>query len=260
MEEDITEKFRKADTSDFPDFYRHKTVLEKALWVLWVAKEKLEIKTLSAKQIALVIRNVKEVSIGERSIANAFGKAGDKIHVHRRRYDPSLYEIMKSGKEFLTSKLPEEQVEIFYFEPGNRYTSKRILSDKLLDKINGDFGIVDPYCGVRTLDVLKEIKNKKIKVITQLDKLRPQKKARFLRNLADFKTECNHVEFRDYPFNDIHDRYIVSSDALVILGHSIKDLGSRETFAIFLSEKTAKDIVEELRNNFNRRWKKSVPI
>jgi hypothetical protein len=259
MDEDITEKFRESDTSDFPDFYSCKTVLEKALWVLWVAKEKIGIKALSSEQIALVIRNVKEVSISERSIANAFGKAGDKIHVYTRMYDSSLFEIMKTGKDILKSK-GYEDIEVFYFESGNHYTSKRILSNNLMHKINGNFAIVDPYCDVRTLDVLREVKNRKVKLITQLDKLRPQNKETFLRHLKDFKTEYNHVEFRNYQFNDIHDRYILSADSLIILGHSIKDLGSKETFAIWLNEKNAKNIIEELSNNFDRRWTQSVPI
>jgi len=260
MDKDITDEFNKVDTSDFPDFDNYKTVLERGLWVLWVAKEKLGIKVLSAKQIASIVRDVKEVSVTERSIANAFGKAGNKIHVYKRKYDTSLFQIMKSGKDFLRSKLSEEQVEIFYFEPGNCYSSKRILSNDLLGKIEGDLGIVDPYCGTRTLDVLKGVEGKKIRIITQLNKLRALQKSSFLRELADFKTEYNHVEFRDYPLNDIHDRYVVSSDSLVILGHSIKDLGSKETFAIVLNEKTAKDIVGELKNNFNERWNNSVPI
>lgn len=260
MDPNITPDFRKVDTSEFTDFYRYKTILEKALWVLWVAKEKMELKVLSAKQIALVIRDVQEVSITERSVANAFGKAGNKIHIHRRKNDSCLFQIMRSGKEFLESKMSNDQIDVFYFEPGNRYSSKRVLTNNLLEKIDGDLGIVDPYCGARTLDVLKSVSNKRIKIITQLAKLRKSQRASFLRELADFKTESNNVEFRDYPLSDIHDRYIISSDSLVILGHSIKDLGSKETFAIVLNNETAKDIVDELKNNFYSRWNASTPL
>ena len=56
------------------------------------------------------------------------------------------------------------------------------------------------------------------------------------------------------------DRYIISSDSLVILGHSIKDIGSKESFAVTLSSHTNKNIVEALTENFNRRWKKASPL
>jgi hypothetical protein len=260
MDADITEQFRTIDTKSYPDFYCYTSSLEKGLWVLWVAKDELKIKALSAKQIASVITDVKEVKATEMSIARAFAKAGDKLVVIRRKNSPCLYQIMKEGKDFLSSNFSKEEVEVFYFEPENRFSSKRILSKNLLAKIKGDFGIVDPYCGVRTLDILKEIDDRNIKFLTKLDKLRPTQKTRFLRHLTDFKTECTHVEFRDYPSNDIHDRYIVSDDYLVILGHSIKDLGSKETFSIFLNEDMAKDIVQDLRANFNRRWRASTPI
>lgn len=248
------------DTSDFPDFFSYGSVLERSLWVLWVAKEKLGINELSAYEIMLVIRDVKEIVFTQRSIVNALSRAGDKVYVIRPSKGPSKYRIMKPGKDYLSSKISSKQVEVFYFQSGNRFSSKRILSKNLLARVEGDFGIVDPYCGVRTLDILKEIDDKNIKFLTKLDKLYPNQKTRFLRHLTDFKTECNHVEFRDYPSNDIHDRYIISDDCLVILGHSIKDLGSKETFSIFLNEEMAKDIVQDLRNNFNRRWKVSTPI
>ena len=260
MDADITKQFRTIDTKRYPDFYCYTSSLEKGLWVLWVAKDELEIKALSAKQIVSVITDVKEVKATETSIARAFAKAGDKLIVIRQKNSPCLYQIMKEGKDFLCSNLANEEVEVFYFEPGNRFSSKRILSKNLLARIEGDFGIVDPYCGVRTLDILKEIDDRNIRFLTKLDNLRSNQKTRFLRHLSDFKTECTHVEFRDYPSNDIHDRYIISDNHLVILGHSIKDLGSKETFSIFLNEEIAKDIVQDLRDNFNRRWKVSTLI
>ena len=65
------------------------------------------------------------------------------------------------------------------------------------------------------------------------------------------------MEFRDYPNTDIHDRYIVSSDSLVVLGHSIKDLGGKESFAVTLSRDASKNIVEAVIENFDGRWRQS---
>ncbi len=118
--------------------------------------------------------------------------------------------------------------------------------------------IVDPYCGERTLDILSNLKNRDIKFLTRVENLRDKERERFLRELKDFKSEHTKIEFKSYPHPDIHDRYIISSDRLVVLGHSIKDLGTKESFAIVLNKDSSKNIVEALIENFNRRWRQSA--
>jgi len=257
---EIIEKFKEVDTSEFPDFDSLETPLERSLWVLWVSKDKLGINKLTIEQIVEILRESKEISMSYKSIANAFRRAGDKIHVYVRVRDSAFFEIMKPGKEFLLSKVKEGFVKLFYFEPGERFSSKKILSERILDSLDGDLKLVDPYCNERTLDVLKDIGDKRVKMLTRLENIREKKRNRFLRELNDFKFENKNVEFRNYPFTDIHDRYIISSDHLVILGHSIKDLGNKESFAIVLNKMTSRNIVEALEENFNRRWKKSEVI
>ena len=253
---ELQKKFREVDTSDFPDFYVYKKPLEMGLWILWVAKEKLGIKRLTAEQIASIIRDVKEISIDAKSITNSFNRAGDKIHTYKEG-GGVYFEIMKPGRDHLLSQVKEGYIEVLYFEPDKRYTSKRLLSKNALDNLKGDLRIVDPYCGARTLDILKDVKNRTAKFLTKIENLRESEKTRFLRELQDFKSENPNIEFRNYPHTDIHDRYIVSSELLVILGHSIKDLGAKESFATILSKDTSRNIVEALIENFDRRWKQS---
>lgn len=256
MEMEISKKLAEIDTSDFPDFYNCKKPLERGLWVLWVAKEKLGTKKLSAEQIARIIRDVKEVSCKPISITRSFSKAEDKIHTYKEG-EEVYFEIMKLGKNHLISQVKEGSVEVFYFEPDKRYTSKRILSKNILNNLKGELRIVDPYCGERTLDILSNVKNRLVKLLTRVKNLKEKERNRFLRELQDFKSEHLEIEFRNYPHKDIHDRYIISSELLVILGHSIKDLGAKESFAIILNKDTNKNIVEALIENFNRRWKQS---
>ena len=256
---DVVEKFKELDISDFPDFYTYKTPLAKGLWVLWVTKEKLRIRKLDSEQIALVIRNVMEISIDAKPIVNAFNRAGDKVHAYHED-DSTLFEIMKPGKEYLLSQMREGSVQLFYFESGSRFSSKRILSKNILDNLVGDLKIVDPYCNERTLDILKDVGSRAVKVLTRLENLREKERNRFLREVRDFKSESKNIEFRSCPYTDIHDRYIISSDSLVLLGHSIKDLGGKESFAILLNVDTSKNIIESLSENFDRRWNQSKII
>lgn len=255
----VIQKFQKTDTSSYPDFYSYQKALERGLWILWVAKDNLGVKKLTAEEIALIIRDVKEVSTKARSFINSFNRAKDKVHIYLEG-DKTSYEIMKAGRDHLISLKKEEYVNLFYFEPEKRYTSKRILSKDILLGLKGNIKIVDPYCGERTLDVLKDQKHPNIKLLTKINNLRGSNKSRFLRELQDFKSENPNMEFRDYPNTDIHDRYLISSNNLVILGHSMKDLGGKESFAIILDKTAYKNIFEAMIENFNRRWKQSTPL
>jgi len=163
--DELLRRFASADTSDFPDFYDYEKPLERVLWVLLVSKEKLGIKRLTADQIALIIRDVQEISIDARSITNSLNRANEKIHTYRDGQE-TYFEIMKPGKEHLLSQLKEGSVNVFYFEPDKRYTSKRILSKTILHSLHGELRIVDPYCGQRCLDVLSDLKIREIKFLT----------------------------------------------------------------------------------------------
>lgn len=252
-------RFRRLDTSDFPDFYSYRRILDMALWVLWAAKEKLGIKELTANEISSIMREVKEVTVPATSIAQSLRRAGDKIHIHREK-EATSYEIMMAGKEHLQSASEDGAVNVFYFEPGQQYSSKSLLTKSILERIDGELRIVDPYCGERTLDCLKDIKGRRVKLLTRMENLPQKSRDRLLREIQDFKSENPDIEFRSYPDTDLHDRYIISPSSLVILGHSIKDLGGKESFAIVLNESTSKNVVEALSEAFDRRWEQSSTL
>jgi hypothetical protein len=253
----ILDEFSKIDFSEYPDFHEYNTPLERGLWVLWVAKDKLEIKSLTADLIALIIVEILEVSITANSIKQSFNKAKNKIHTYPGDKNVN-YGIMKVGKEYLLSK-NKNSIELCYFEPEKPYTSKNILSKDILGSLKGELSIIDPYCGKRTLDILKcSDEKKKIRLITKINNLNKNKKDSFIREFRDFKIEYPHIEIRDYSKGDIHDRYIISDDSIVFLGHSIKNLGNtKESFANIVNNN---DVHKLLIKNFNDRWSNSSSI
>ena len=250
---DFIAKFREADKSGIVDFTACERPLDMALWVLCVAKEKLGQKRLTAEQIASTIIDAEEISITENSITNALKRALDKVHRYYENGD-TYYEIMKPGKEHLLSLRKSDLVNAFYFEPDTRYTAKRLLKNQVFSGLTGSLKIVDPYCSERTLDVLANLKDRPTKVLTRLENLRDREKGKFVREVADFKTENPNVEFRNYPNADIHDRYIISEDKVTLIGHSIKDLGAKESFAVVLGREYYREIYEALNSNFTSRW------
>lgn len=251
-DEKILKDFGSADISEFPDFHNYSKPLEMGLWVLWVAKDKLGKKRLTAKQIALIIREVMETSIESNSIANAFNRAKNKnIHVHKN--EETEFEIMKAGRDHLNALEKDESIDVIYFEPGKKFKSKKILSKEILSQLNGELRILDPYCDKKTLDILENVGNKKIKFLTKIDNIKDARKKRsFLRELQDFKSDYPTIEFRDYPNSDIHDRYVISADAFVVIGYSIKDFGKKETFITMF--KKNRDIHKQLLDNFDMKW------
>ena len=252
-------KFREADKSGIVDFIACEKPLDMALRVLCVAKEKLGQRKLTAEQIATTILDVEEISITKNSITNALKRALDKIHRYYENGD-TYYEIMKPGKEYLLSLQKSDLVNAFYFEPDSRYTAKRLLKNQVFSNLTGSLKIVDPYCSERTLDVLANLKDRPMRVLTRLENLRDREKGKFVREVADFKTENPNIEFRNYPNADIHDRYIISEDKVTLIGHSIKDLGAKESFAVVLGRENYREIYEALNSNFTSRWNISAAI
>ena len=257
--EEFPRKFREADKSGFVDFTACEKPLDMALWVLCVAKEKLGQKKLTAEQIASTIIDAEEISITDKSITNALNRALDKVHRYYENGD-TYYEIMKPGKDYLLSLRKTNLVNAFYFEPDTRYTAKRLLKNQVFSDLKGSLKIVDPYCSERTLDVLASLKSRPTKVLTRLENLRDREKGKFVREVADFKTENPNVEFRNYPNADIHDRYMISEDKVILIGHSIKDLGAKESFAVVLARENYREIYEALNSNFTSRWTISAVI
>lgn len=255
--ETLLHDFEHLDISNFPDFHNFDKPLEMGLWVLWVAKEEMGINKLTALQIALIIKDVYEVSIKTRALVNSFNKSkGKKVHTHKEN-GVTTYEIMKAGKDHL--KPNEEDVIVHYFEPNNKFKSKRILAEDILSNLKGDLKIIDPYCDKKTLDVLESSGKSKIQILTKINNISDARKQRsFLRELQDFKQDYPNVEFRDYSKNDIHDRYVISDDAFIIIGYSIKDFGKKETFITIF--KNNMDIYNQLVGNFDVKWKNSKSL
>jgi hypothetical protein len=116
--------------------------------------------------------------------------------------------------------------------------------------------ICDPYYGLQTLDVLESIAkyHKRLKFLTA--KMGGGEKATTLtRAISDFKSEYkDRIEMRVTSDRDLLDRYIIGKDRFFIIGHGIKNLGSKESLIVGIEDKYGKDIRRTLLKTFNYRW------
>jgi hypothetical protein len=75
------------------------------------------------------------------------------------------------------------------------------------------------------------------------------------RAIRDFIKERAKAEFRlAAKPSDLHDRYVVTTDVLLILGHGLKDIGGRESFIIRLGRDLSADLIDETTKAFDARW------
>lgn len=213
---------------------------------------------MTANEISEVLRGL-GVAFKEIKITRAFAKAGSKIDATKTS-DKTCYKIMQKGIDYLLSKAGNKGVEVYYVEGDKPRTSHQTLKD-VISKTKGMIKILDPYYGLKTLDMLEKIDHgTDIKFLTaQLSKNESAKK--FSSELVNFEKEHQNILLSRYPrANELHDRYIVTDDTLIILGHGIKDLGGRESFVLVFKGDSGKDLRAALNQKFADRWQNSSKL
>ena len=80
------------------------------------------------------------------------------------------------------------------------------------------------------------------------------------RQLRDFTSEHPHVEVRKAQGKDLHDRFILTSDELILLGHGLKDVGGKDSFIIRLGRHLTGDVITTVLQAFDKKWKAATPF
>lgn len=52
----------------------------------------------------------------------------------------------------------------------------------------------------------------------------------------------------------LHDRYVLSDEKILIVGHGLKDIGNKESFVIVLPRKFATDLLADVQRSFDQKW------
>lgn len=258
-EEDIAEHLRKCDLSKYPDVSK-RGALENALWCLLVVKDSTIVKKLTAKAMSYILANIKEINIDEKSIIRALSRAANKIKTEKIN-SKIFYEIMNPGKEYLTNFSAENTSKIHFVNGTNAWSTTNKNLPMLITKLNQELIIIDPYYGIGTLSNLEKIsKNKKIRFLTSRLGTN-ESEDKFKKELLKFKSEFRNIQINKYDkFYEFHDRYILSDNGLIIIGHGLIDLGSKESFIIALFDEEIKPLIPILTESFENKWKKSVVL
>jgi hypothetical protein len=123
----------------------------------------------------------------------------------------------------------------------------------VLEVLRGEVRICDQYYGPGMLSKLRSLeKCSRVRVLTK--KLGgPDSVA--AHEMQDFKNYYPKMQFKKHAGGGLHDRYIISRDQLLLLGHSLKDFGGSESFVVVLNKEVAGDIMKSVRDSFDEKWK-----
>jgi len=212
------------------------------------AGKKIKVNNLSAQIQPLLKEDIVKVRI--------IGKGRNK----RNYWFPGWIDKKQAEQRIASSPSMEG---VLFFTGKESWTDPNKNFPKIIEKLAGNLCIVDPFYGRGTFYALEKFgKGRKIRFLSgQLGYDEQQNVSRFEQDLKRFKKEFPNMELKKYPkFWELHDRYIIADNALVLIGYGIKDLANKESFVVFLPKVLVEPFLPKFKEVFEDRWKKSANI
>jgi hypothetical protein len=158
----------------------------------------------------------------------------------------------------ITTLAPADAPLVMFVEAGKPRTAHLHL-EKIVESLSGEIRICDPYYGIKSLYRLDSLKHcKPIKFLTQ----RPDanETQTLSAALQIWKQEHGDVEFRRETGRELHDRFLLSADELILLGHGLKDIGNKDSFIVRIGRELAGDLIDTVRDSFDMKWAQAAII
>ncbi len=249
---DLIDKFRGIDADTKRALAGEKSKLKLGLAALVLAQEEFGIEYLPLDDIVEALDRM-GVAVERTEVGRAFSRAEKRVR--RVKQDGmTLYKAMTPGRDEVQDLIGRDGSQVIYIEGGKPRTARKALAG-IFEQLKGEVRICDPYYGLRTLDALEMLpKTCKVRFLSAhcSDKASLVHAA-----VADFKRENPHVAIGVYPLpKEIHDRYVLTADELLLVGHGIKDIGNKESLVVRLDGQVAQDLIASMTGVFDERWKK----
>lgn len=255
MQSSIIEGFKKLDRTLKETLSDIASPQKTALAVLQIAYDNFCVEYLTPEAIIACLEAA-DIAIKKIPLIRALASAGNKVTT-KQTDDGTKYKITIIGRRSIEDILSRETLQIVYIQAGTPRSSRNQLST-FLKELKGKVKICDPYYGIRTLDVLELIpKSCEIMFLTQ----KTNENATSLgRAIKDFVTEHPRTTIQLYNGKDIHDRYIITENSFILVGHGIKDIGNKDSFVIKIDKSFATDLWIQINESFTKKWTNSKPI
>ena len=220
--------------------------LEQILAVLFnVKKEADGIGWMTAAEISKELRDNCGISLHWKTVDTALRKRKDLV-VRRKRLRRWQFSIMSQGEELV--KKPSSSIIVI--DPSEAIQAVVSLHD-FLSSMKGDVRICDPYLDAVTLEHLDSCSSDSpVFILTK--NIKDSGKLRRLLSAA--ATSGQRIEIRRAVSNHLHDRYIIDSTSMLILGASLNGFGKKQCFII----KTGHDVRNTMLRHFSDSWEHST--
>jgi hypothetical protein len=182
------------------------------------------------------------VAISRQRVAAVLSR--EKSAVARRRVRSRRhYKIMKAGEVELASI---GQTAVF-IELETGLTKIRQV-EEIFSSLRGTIRVCDPYVDNRALDFLAQAKlADAIRLLT----VTVVHDSAFRRDFGAFKGEHgDRLEVRISPKRDLHDRYVVHNEGVLLIGTSLNGLGRKQSSVVPMG----KDFSDIMLPAFDRYW------
>jgi len=257
ISDDSKNKLKNGDFNSYPDLEVCSKPMNAGLWVLAILKKELGLdeEYFTSEDISNVLK-LRGYPFKPIEITNAFTRIGKKID--RLKVEKiQAYMIMEPGIKHLHTLKGTNEIETIFLDGTKHWTDYNQFS-KLIQKTKGDVKVLDKFYNRESLKTLSDFgRTRKIKFLTSI-KSNSEDATAFSSQLAKFKHEFKNFEVKVYSKEyELHDRYIITSDFLILLGRGLQDLGGKESFVVAFKTNAVSDIKSLLESKFDERWKKS---
>lgn len=171
--------------------------------------------------------------------------------------------VVCQGYGYVAPVVQPSQLEgppVIFFKSGQPRTA-HLKIDELFRGLTGQLCVCDPYYGTGSLLRLDSLANcAPIRFLTKHPDRNEEKRGILPRALAEWKTQHGGINFRESSTNDLHDRYLLTDNELILMGHGLKDVGNKDSFLIRIPTSIAVDIVKSVRTQFDQEWDKASAI
>lgn len=249
-------KFAGLDSSTREALADLESPLDLALAALLVARDQCGTETLTAEHMVAALEAA-GISAKRSALVKALARAGNRVS-RRQGDEGTVYRLMLPGQRQALPLLSQGNLQVLRFDGSAPRTARQRITD-LLATLSGTVRVCDPYYGLRTFDILDAVSRPTaVRFLTARTSDPP---AKLSSALKDFKKERPRVEFRlTAAPHDLHDRYVVSGDSLLLVGHGLKDVGSKESFVVVLTATLAADLIRTVTASFDLRWSAGTPL
>jgi hypothetical protein len=149
-------------------------------------------------------------------------------------------------------KAPTDNPLVVEVKAGTPRTAHLRL-EEIFKNLAGEIRVCDPYYGMGSLlrlDLLRQCSP--INVLTRQPGA--NEPPTLQRALEEWKREHGAVDFRRYSGTDVHDRFVLADDQLILIGHGLKDIGNKDSFVICIPKHVSGDLLTNVRVSFDAKW------